>query len=199
MAYRSGGAFSLLIVCTGNVCRSPAIERLLGSAFAARGVAVRSCGTGALTGRPIEPPMARLLEEQGVSSGGFAARGITGEMLAGADLVLTATRELRGGVVEILPSVVRCTFTVWEFARLAAQVSPADLDAAAGPYPDAAERLDALIPHAAARRAQVPVELDDIVDPYRQRAEVYEESFGQIVEAVREITRVVLEPNFASV
>ena len=51
-------------ICTGNICRSPAIERLFRSAFAGgSGVAVHSAGTGALVGQPIQPPMVALLEQ----------------------------------------------------------------------------------------------------------------------------------------
>src|SRR5690606_41368685 len=65
MAYRSGDDFTLLIVCTGNVCRSPAIERLFRSAFAeGSGITVHSAGTGALVGEPIQGPMVQLLEER---------------------------------------------------------------------------------------------------------------------------------------
>ncbi|WP_324649999.1 low molecular weight phosphatase family protein [Georgenia sp. H159] len=200
MAYRSGEQFTILVVCIGNVCRSPAVEHLLRSALHGdSGVAVHSAGTRALVGQPAAAPMARLLGQQGADVAGFTARGITAPMLTGADLVLTATRELRGDVVEIVPSVVRRTFTVREFARLAGQVTPSDLDDAAGPDAGTAERLAALVPLAAARRAGIPIELDEIVDPYLQSDEVYQQSFAQIVAAVEAIGRVVLEPSPALV
>src|SRR5690606_1387946 len=147
MAYRSGDDFTLLIVCTGNICRSPAIGRLFRSAFVAgSGVTVHSAGTGALVGEPIQPPMVKLLEQYGVSAEGFAARAVSEPLVAGADLVLTATRQHRADVVEQVPAAVRRTFTVREFARLASAVDPEELDAAAGSGARAAERLAALVP-----------------------------------------------------
>src|SRR5690606_19191169 len=89
-------------------------------------------------------------------------------------------------------AAMRRTFTVREFARLASAVSPAELDAAAGPGARPAERLAALVPLASREREQVPAELDDIVDPYRRSDEVYEESFTQLLEAVRTIAQMVL-------
>lgn len=193
MAYRSGEDFTLLVVCTGNVCRSPAIERLLRSAFVpGSGITVHSAGTGALVGEPVQPGMVRLLQRHGVTADGFAARALTEPMVTGADLVLTATRAHRADVVERVPAAVRRTFTVRELARLAAAVDPADLDAAAGPGARPAERLAALVPLASRQRAQVPAELDDVVDPYRRSEEVYEESFGQLLQAVRTIAQTVL-------
>ena|SRR5690625_2604462 len=192
MAYRSGDDFTVLVVCTGNVCRSPAIERLFRSAFGSAGITVHSAGTGALIGEPIQPPMARLLEERGVDGGSFAARQVTEEQVDSADIILTATREHRAAVVEQVPSAIRRTFTVREFARLVDRVDPVRLDVAAGPGGPPAKRFAALVPLAAAERAQVDPELDNIVDPYRRSDAVYQESFGQIIEAVRSIVRVVL-------
>jgi protein-tyrosine phosphatase len=113
-------------------------------------------------------------------------------LIAGADLVLTATRQHRADVVEHVPAAVRRTFTLREFARLAAAVDPAEIDDAAGPGARPAERLAALVPLAARERVQVPAELDDVVDPYRRSDEVYQESFEQLIEAVRVVARVVL-------
>lgn len=192
MTYRSGDDFTVLVVCTGNVCRSPAIERLFRSAFGAAGITVHSAGTGALVGEPIQPPMVGLLEERGVDGGTFAARHVTEDHISSADIILAATREHRAAVVEQVPSAIRRTFTVREFARLADQVDPVRLNIAAGPGGPPAKRFAALVPLAAAERVQVDPELDDIVDPYRRSDAVYQESFGQILEAVRAIVRVVI-------
>ncbi|WP_418605367.1 hypothetical protein [Georgenia sp. SUBG003] len=56
----------------------------------------------------------------------------------------------------------------------------------------AASRLDALIPLAAAHRAAVDPDLDDIVDPYRRELSLYRESFDQILPAVRTIAQIAL-------
>src|SRR5215204_6047632 len=80
-------AFSILTVCTGNVCRSPAVERLLASKLGPT-VEVASAGTHALVGHPISEPMAALLSGSGIEDQPFAARRLSEEMLKGADLVL---------------------------------------------------------------------------------------------------------------
>src|SRR5690625_898724 len=140
MAYRSGDDFTLLIVCTGNICRSPAIERLFRSAFQpGSGIQVHSAGTGALVGQSIQPPMEALLEARGVDPSGFTARAVDERMIDGADLILTATRSHRSDVVDRVPGAVRRTFTLREFARMSLEV---DLDAiatAAGPDARSAE------------------------------------------------------------
>src|SRR6476619_730650 len=92
------GTFSILTVCTGNVCRSPAVERLLARDLGPT-VGVSSAGTHALVGQPIAQPMARLLRDNGIEAQAFTARRLTETLVKDADLVLTLTRAQRGFVV----------------------------------------------------------------------------------------------------
>src|SRR5215217_9257195 len=109
--------FSILAVCTGNVCRSPAVERLLTSKLGPT-VTVSSAGTHALVGHPIAAPMGWLLLDSGVEPASFKARRLSEQMLKEADLILSMTRAQRGLVDELWPAAVRRTFTLREFARL---------------------------------------------------------------------------------
>lgn len=89
-------------------------------------------------------------------------------------------------------NAVRRTFTLREFARLVSQVEEAEISLAAGPNARPAERLVALVPLASAHRQQVPAEQDNIVDPYRRSDSVYQESYSQIIAAVRVVARAAL-------
>jgi protein-tyrosine phosphatase len=178
-----GDAFSILTVCTGNVCRSPAVERLLGQRFGAT-VSVGSAGTHALVGHPISEPMARLLRTNGVEDRAFAARCLTEKLVKEADLVLALTRAQRSVVVDLWPPAVRRTFTLREFARLLQQVDPRDL-----PDGPPGERLRIAMPLVAATRGlrRTSPEDDDVIDPYRLSDEVYAASFAEIRAAVMTI------------
>ena len=88
-------AAHVLVVCTGNVCRSPYVHRLLVAELGA-GVRVASAGTGALEGYPMDRRAAERLRRAGGDPEGFVARQVDEEILDGADLVLTATRAHRG-------------------------------------------------------------------------------------------------------
>lgn len=192
--YEVNEEFTVLTVCTGNICRSPAVERLLRAELGAgSGIRVHSAGTGALVGEPIHHPVAGLLRELSVDADAHEARRITEAMVREADLVLALTREHRADVVELVPAAVRRTFTLREFARLAEQVDPEALAEAAGAEASPAERLAALLPLASAYRAQVDPSLDDVIDPFRRAPEVYQRSMDEIVPAVRTIADVVLE------
>ncbi|MGO1315996.1 MAG: low molecular weight phosphatase family protein [Cellulomonadaceae bacterium] len=175
--------FTILTVCTGNICRSPAAERLLARRLST-GVTVRSAGLQAVSGAAISEPMRPLIDSSGAPSSDFTARQITPAMIQDADLVLTMTRTQRTAVVEMVPAAVRRTFTLRELGDLAATVPAHDVPDGTLP-----ERLRALIPLAAAHRAQRTLsdsELD-IADPFRQSARVYAASFAQIQDAVNQI------------
>lgn len=193
MANRSGGSFTLLAVCTGNICRSPAIERFFRTALGtSNGVFTHSAGTGALVGQPIQPPMVALLEAHSIHASDFAARQISDKLIVESNLILTATRKHRGHVVDQMPAAVRRTFTLREFARLASRVDSEQLATAAGPCATSAARLAALVPLASMQRSHVNPDLDNIVDPYGQSDEIYEDSYEQITEAASIIVRVIM-------
>lgn len=178
----------ILVVCTGNVCRSPFIERLLQSELALRsagdGPVVRSAGTGALVGQPMDDRAAAQLRAAGGSAEGFLARELTKEMVAEADLVLTATRGHRGRVATLHPPSLRYAFTFRDFAGLAEEVDLAGLPAAPE---DPRGRLRALVAAVAARRGVNPPlspRQADIVDPYRREDQVFTQMSEQVLGAM---------------
>ncbi len=52
----------------------------------------------------MNPPAQRVLEAAGYSADGFIARSLTPQVVAAADLVLTATRRHRGMVAQLHPA-----------------------------------------------------------------------------------------------
>jgi protein-tyrosine phosphatase len=179
--------FAILVVCTGNVCRSPAAERLLASKLGPT-VHTASAGTHALVGHPISEPMALLLRDGDVDPELFEARPLSEQMVKEADLILPMTRAQRRLVVELWPAAVRRTFTLREFARLLTSI-----DHSALPVGTPAERLRAAIPLAVAERGkgQRPPD-EDVVDPFRLTSAVYADSFAQITSAVERIVYTIV-------
>jgi protein-tyrosine phosphatase len=77
----------LLVVCVGNICRSPmaqaVLARDLGAAWS-----VASAGLGALVGEPAAPEAVQALEAKGLSVEGHRARQLSADMVREAELVL---------------------------------------------------------------------------------------------------------------
>ncbi|AGB21351.1 protein-tyrosine-phosphatase [Mycobacterium sp. JS623] len=119
----------ILFVCTGNVCRSPTAERLA-VAHCTRSQEFRasSAGTRAVTGQPIQPWAARVLEQLGGDASDFAARQLTAKIAAEADLVITMTRAHRNAVLKFAPQQLHRTFTLSEAAHLASECNARNIE-----------------------------------------------------------------------
>jgi protein-tyrosine phosphatase len=183
----SDGPVRILAVCTGNISRSPAVERLLRASLDET-VQIDSAGVAAAVGSAIDPPVAVFLMEHAAGQAGFAARQVEEAMLTTSDLVLTMTTDHRAQVLELAPSAVRRTFTLLEFARVLRSLDltrlPADLSAG--------DRLRALLPLATAGRALAPRAPggDDVPDPYGRGPVAYDLSLALIVEATDTIVQL---------
>src|SRR6185437_3614489 len=161
---------TILAVCTGNLCRSPVVEWLLRLGLNSRWPAaspalpIASAGTSAAIGNPIPLSFASRLKTVGADTSTFAPRQVTREMLAGAELVIAATRAHRATLVEMHPRAVHYTFTLRELARLAASVPPDD-QAPAEPL----ARLRSFVADAASARGAFrpgDVNAEDVRDPW---------------------------------
>jgi protein-tyrosine phosphatase len=92
---------AVLLLCTGNVCRSPMAEALLRGLLKHRapGTRVESAGLGAPAGQPADPFAIELMGERGIDISGHRARQVSGKMLAQFPVVLVmeaAQRQLVG-------------------------------------------------------------------------------------------------------
>ena len=79
----------ILVVCVGNICRSPMAEALLKRELRGQdGFTVESAGLGALVGHPASDYSIELMNEMGIDITGHRARQIHPDMVRDADLVL---------------------------------------------------------------------------------------------------------------
>ena len=185
---RSG---TILAVCTGNLCRSPVVEWLLRLGLNSRWPAassvlpIASAGTSAAIGQPIPLSFASRLERVGAETSTFAPRQVTREMVAGAELVIAATRAHRATLVEMHPRAVHYTFTLRELARLAAVVPP-DNQAPLEPL----ARLRSFVANAASARGAFrpgDVNAQDVRDPWGGNDARYAGVWDTLVDATTQI------------
>ena len=196
MSHRAQPRFTVLHVCTGNICRSPMAERIMQAELAARfgtqaaEIEVGGAGTyGGHAGGPMNPPAARVLGELGIDASGFIATWLREPQVERADLVLTATAEHRSQVLALDQRALRRTFALKEMARLAAHVR-ADQLPPGGP----ADRLSALVVLAAGLRTLHPAQprtVDDIGDPFGGPVEGFRQTAQEIRAAVQAILRPI--------
>ena len=157
--------YDVLVVCEGNLCRSPLAERLLAARLVESEVRVTSAGVHAVVGAPMDALAAAELSRLGGDPSEFEARQLTARMATEADLVLTATRAIRGQVVATAPSALKRTFTLLELAALV------EAPPWGGPDGDAAETIS----RAADWRASVSGLGDalDVPDPIGRSVRVH--------------------------
>ncbi|QQK81659.1 low molecular weight protein arginine phosphatase [Salicibibacter cibi] len=80
----------VLLVCTGNTCRSPMAEALL--TVKETGLEVKSAGMQALAGSSAAPPARIVVREHGATLDEHHAERLTRSLLEWADLVWTMTQ-----------------------------------------------------------------------------------------------------------
>jgi protein-tyrosine-phosphatase len=87
--------FRILVICTGNLCRSPFGERLLRRRLAelgVRGVAVASAGIGAVPGTPCPANVLEAAHDWGLDLSGHRSRQLCAGDMEEAGLILTMER-----------------------------------------------------------------------------------------------------------
>lgn len=96
---------SVLMVCVGNICRSPMAAGELSVRLRVRapGVLVESAGLRALVGRPAEPMAQELMLARGFDLSSHRARQLTTELLRRFELVLVMEAAQRHAVEGLLP------------------------------------------------------------------------------------------------
>ncbi|WP_258320036.1 arsenate reductase/protein-tyrosine-phosphatase family protein [Enterobacter hormaechei] len=82
---------SILVVCTGNICRSPIGERLLRQHLPDRHIA--SAGIYGLEGCPADDSAQDVAWRHGISLDGHVARRLTRNLMQGSDLILVMEPE----------------------------------------------------------------------------------------------------------
>ena len=80
----------IMVICTGNICRSPMGEALLKQAFPER--SIYSSGLQGLTGEPADPFADDVMQDIGIDLSSHVAQKITPELIKRSDLILAMTK-----------------------------------------------------------------------------------------------------------
>ncbi|SNS30207.1 low molecular weight protein-tyrosine-phosphatase [Antarctobacter heliothermus] len=98
---------SVLVVCVGNICRSPVGERLLSARLRNCGssISVSSAGIGALVGHCADETAAAVAAEHGVDLDGHVAQQFSRELGLDHDLILTMEPGHRREIIKVAPDL----------------------------------------------------------------------------------------------
>ena len=161
--------FTILTICTANICRSPMMEILLRDRLDPRRFEIASAGVRGWDAAPIDSMVVLELARLGHSATDHRARVLESHHIEQADLMLTAAREHRAAVLAMSPRALRKTFTLRELAALVDGLE--------------SESLEELVSDASRRRSTAPADVD-VDDPYRREPDVHRQVADEIAAAV---------------
>lgn len=93
----------ILLVCVGNICRSPTAEYLLRDRLRDASLQISSAGLGALEDHPMDATAASLLSEHGIDASAHRGRQLQATMLREVDLVLVMEKSHAARIARLAP------------------------------------------------------------------------------------------------
>jgi protein-tyrosine phosphatase len=171
--------FSVLHVCTGNICRSPLSERIL-AGLTGEDVFNHGAGISAYhDGEGMHATSREELVSRGYDAERFTARRLERAHVEASDLILVATTEHQAYIADRFPEATGKTFLVRPFGTMAADVL-AEL-----PDGDIMTRGKALV--AAADERRRGYEEIDLADPWGMRRDAFTEVASQLEDALKAV------------
>lgn len=136
----------VLIVCTGNTCRSPMAVAILRRLALEQGIELQvdSAGTYATEGGSAHPHAIQVMREKGLDIGDHRTKQFTPQLAEEADLILTMTQGNKRDVISRAPGAAGKTFTIAEYTESREEVAD-PFDGDVGKYRETAAKLESLL------------------------------------------------------
>lgn len=110
---------NILVICIGNICRSPMAEGLLKQTLAQSAIDchVSSAGLNALVGHKADPMACQLMMQKGIDISGHRACQLNSEMIRKADLILVMEAFQKDAIEKNEPSTRGKVFRLGEWSH----------------------------------------------------------------------------------
>jgi len=105
----------VLVVCTGNTCRSPMAEGWLNKKLAGTRWVAESAGLATVNGALAAPEAVEAMQEVGVDLSGHASQMFSRRGMAEAEVILAMTEAHRREILRRFPEAEKKTFLVHGF------------------------------------------------------------------------------------
>lgn len=121
--------YKVMMVCSGNTCRSPMAQVMLQAEADKAGMDVLadSCGLGAFAGERATEYAAEAVEDRGLSLKEHRSKPFSPEMARASDLFLTMTAGHKAMLLSFCPDLSGKVFTLKEFAAQGEKLEDADI------------------------------------------------------------------------
>ncbi len=106
---------TILVICTGNTCRSPMAEAWLNARLAAYDWWAKSAGVAAWPGQPASPEAVAAMKELDINLSAHASRPLTEELVHEADILLAMTQGHCHEILRRFPEAANKTFLLDSF------------------------------------------------------------------------------------
>src|SRR5712691_2658399 len=178
---------SILVVCTGNICRSPMAEGWIRRLLAERGIggiAVHSAGVAGWEQSGATPEAVQAAFELGADIRDHVARRLIPAMAGEADLVLAMTEEHAEAVSRSAPHSAKKTFTLKELVNI---LDHSPVEAADGTPTDGLRAAVAFADQQRANGAGATTMDLDIADPLGLGIESYRATAWELDQLVERL------------
>lgn len=99
---------NILVVCIGNICRSPMAEYFLKDAYPNR--KIHSAGISGLVGHPADDKALQCMQNFGINMQDHVARKLNAELVKNADLILVMSQNQQKHIEQTWPYAKGKTF-----------------------------------------------------------------------------------------
>ncbi|MFH1406752.1 MAG: L-threonylcarbamoyladenylate synthase [Candidatus Omnitrophota bacterium] len=108
----------ILVVCTGNTCRSVMASDMLQKELASRkDIEILSAGVSAIPGAGASFTVAEVMKEQGYDVSDHVSRSVTDELINMSDIILVMEKAHRDRILEKAPQVKNKVHLLREYLR----------------------------------------------------------------------------------